>query len=74
MTETLTSLLGLVYYRQFLAHPYVKDAPLMDREHPTVVIQPSHPGVILTIARQHGSSGKEIGRQVARRLGIPFYI
>ena len=73
VTETLTSLLGLVYYRQFLAHPYVKDAPLMDREHPTVVIQPSHPGVILTIARQHGSSGKEIGRQVARRLGIPFY-
>lgn len=73
VTETLTSLLGLVYYRQFLAHPYVKDAPLMDREHPAVVIQPSRPGVILTIARQHGSSGKEIGRQVARRLGIPFY-
>lgn len=73
VTETLTSLLGLVYYRQFLAYPYVKDAPLMDREHPTVVIQPSHPGVILTIARQHGSSGKEIGRQVAQRLGIPFY-
>ena len=73
VTETLTSLLGLVYYRQFLAHPYVKDAPLMDREHPTVVIQPSHPGVILTIAREHGSSGKEIGRQVAQRLGIPFY-
>lgn len=45
----------------------------MDREHPAVVIQPSRPGVILTIARQHGSSGKEIGRQVARRLGIPFY-
>lgn len=73
VTETLTSLLGLVYYRQFLSHPYVKDAPLMDKEHPTAVIQPSHPGVILTIAREHGSSGKEIGRQVARRLGIPFY-
>ena len=73
VTETLTSLLGLVYYRQFLAHPYVKNAPLMSKEHPTVVIQPSHPGVIITIAREHGSSGKEIGRQVAQRLGIPFY-
>lgn len=73
VTETLTSLLGLVYYRQFLAHPYVKDAPLLDRDHPTEVIKPSHPGVILTIAREHGSSGKEIGRQVAQRLGIPFY-
>ena len=73
VTETLTSLLGAVYYRQFLAHPYVKNAPLMDKAHPVTVIQPSHPGVIITIAREHGSSGKEIGRQVAKRLGIPFY-
>ena len=73
VTETLTSLLGLVYYRQFLAHPYVKNAPLLAPDHPETVIQPSRPGVILTIARQHGSSGKEIGRQVARRLGVPFY-
>lgn len=73
VTETLTSLLGLVYYRQFLAHPYVKDAPLLTADHPATVIQPSRPGVILTIAREHGSSGKEIGRQVALRLGIPFY-
>ena len=73
VTETLTSLLGLVYYREFLARPYVKDAPLLAQDHPTMVIQPSRPGVILTIAREHGSSGKEIGRQVAQRLGIPFY-
>ena len=37
------------------------------------MIRPSHPGVIVTIAREHGSSGKEIGRQVAEHLGIPFY-
>lgn len=73
VTETLTSLLGVVYYRQFLAHPYVRNAPLMDQKHPVTIIQPSRPGVIITIAREHGSSGKEIGRQVAKRLGIPFY-
>lgn len=73
VTETLTSLLGLLFYRQFLAYPYVKDAPLLDKTHPTAVIRPSHPGVIVTIAREHGSSGKEIGRQVAEHLGIPFY-
>lgn len=72
-TEILTSLLGLVYYRQFLAHPYVKYAPLLAQDHPTMVIQTSRPGVILTIAREHGSAGKEIGHQVAQRLGIPFY-
>ena len=36
-------------------------------------MQPSHDGVIVTIARQHGSSGKQIGKLVAERLGIPFY-
>ncbi len=37
------------------------------------VIQPSKKGVIITIAREHGSSGKQIGKLVAERLGIPFY-
>lgn len=37
------------------------------------VIKPSKKGVIITIARQHGSSGKQIGKIVAEKLGIPFY-
>lgn len=73
ITEVLTSLLGLFYYRKFLDHPYVKDAPLIDKEHPVTIIQPSRPGVIITIAREHGSSGKEIGKRLARQLDIPFY-
>ena len=28
---------------------------------------------IITISRQYGSGGKEIGRRLAQRLGIPFY-
>ena len=37
------------------------------------VIRPSRKGVIITIAREHGSSGKVIGEMVAGKLGIPFY-
>lgn len=37
------------------------------------VLQPSHPGVIITIAREHGSAGKQIGQLVAQKLGIPCY-
>lgn len=37
------------------------------------VLKPSKQGVIITIAREHGSSGKQIGKLVAERLGIPFY-
>jgi len=38
-----------------------------------VVLKPSRKGFIITIAREHGSSGKQIGKLVAERLGIPFY-
>ena len=37
------------------------------------VLKPSRQGVIVTIAREHGSSGKQIGKIVAEKLGIPFY-
>ena len=36
-------------------------------------IKTSKPGFIITISREHGSKGKEIGRLVAERLQIPFY-
>lgn len=37
------------------------------------VLKPSKKGVIITIAREHGSSGKQIGKLVAEKLRIPFY-
>ena len=33
----------------------------------------SNPGVIVTIARQHGTCGKQIGELVAQKLKVPFY-
>lgn len=39
----------------------------------TAVLKPSKKGIIVTIAREHGSSGKQIGKLVAEKLGIPFY-
>lgn len=36
-------------------------------------IQKSTKGVIVTIARQHGSQGKYIGELVAKELKIPYY-
>lgn len=37
------------------------------------VLKPSKKGIIVTIAREHGSSGKQIGKMVAQKMGIPFY-
>lgn len=38
-----------------------------------VTIKESKKGIIITIAREHGSSGKQIGKLVSEKLGIPFY-
>lgn len=37
------------------------------------VLKPSKEGIIITIAREHGSSGKQIGKLVSEKLDIPFY-
>lgn len=54
--------------------PFFKQ--LNTRKEPEVsscVIQPSVPGVIVTIAREHGTAGKKIGKLIAEQLNIPFY-
>ena len=37
------------------------------------VIKPSKEGVIITISREHGTNGKQIGKVVAEKLNIPYY-
>lgn len=37
------------------------------------VIRPSHKGVIVTVAREHGSCGKRIAQLLAQRLGVACY-
>ena len=57
-----------------LTIPFLKSLKVTPSEEKgEVVLKPSKKGVIITIAREHGSSGKQIGKLVAERLGIPFY-
>ena len=42
-------------------------------ERADIILKPSNPGVIITIAREHGSAGKRIGQLVAEKLGVPCY-
>ena len=44
-----------------------------DNQTDPVAIQNSRAGRIITVSREHGAGGHEIGEQVAKRLGIPFY-
>ena len=47
------------------------EIPKEEKEEQT--IKPSRPGTIITIAREHGTAGKQIGMMVAEQLGIPYY-
>ena len=47
--------------------------PATKSEEVDAVIKPSRKGVIITISREHGSSGKQIGKILAQKLDIPFY-
>ena len=58
-----------------LTIPFFKELKGIEEIEVTEVrsIKPSVPGPIITIAREHGTAGKQIGAQVAKQLGIPFY-
>ena len=61
----VTAVLSVVFVRSLRT---VEETPSDE-----VALKPSRKGVIITIAREHGSSGKQIGEIVARKLEIPFY-
>ncbi|MDE6604963.1 MAG: MATE family efflux transporter [Clostridia bacterium] len=39
----------------------------------TAQIKETKQGVVITLARQHGASGREIGKLLAEKLGVPYY-
>ena len=58
-----------------LTIPFFKELNATEKAENTETgsIKPSVPGPIITIAREHGTAGKQIGALVAKQLGIPFY-
>ena len=61
----VTAFLSIAFIRSLKTEENVESAP--------EVLKASAPGVIVTIAREHGSSGKQVGKLVSEKLGIPFY-
>ncbi len=58
----------------FLSVSFIKSLQASSKDDSVEVsLKESQKGVIITIAREHGSSGKQIGKLVADKLGIPFY-
>ncbi|MDO4271745.1 MAG: MATE family efflux transporter [Candidatus Saccharibacteria bacterium] len=62
-----------VLLARFMTSLSNKAAEVTDVNESEAVITDSRKGAIVTISRMHGSRGKYIGEQVAKKLGVPFY-
>lgn len=68
LADLVAGLLGLI-----MAFVFFKKLKTPEPAKSQPVLRPSHLGPIITIGREHGSQGKQIGRLVAQKLDIPFY-
>ena len=66
LTSVVAGVLLIVLFKQMAK----EQSPA---EKGSVSILPSKEGTIITISRQHGAGGREIGQKLAQKLGIPFY-
>ena len=74
--QVISDAITIIFATWIYRHVYnslQKEIGTNEDEAKAVVLKPSRAGVIITIAREHGSSGKQIGKLVAESLGIPFY-
>lgn len=69
----ISDVIGIVISAALVAKYLQKLGKDAQKSTNTASIQESHPGVIITIAREHGSQGKKIGELVAKQLNIPYY-
>lgn len=68
LATTLATILTINFFKKL-----PKEDIESESEYSTNLIKPSKPGYIITIDREHGSGGKQIGKLLAQKLQIPFY-
>ena len=69
LSDAIAGIVILVLTVKFFRHLPVSESCSNEE----ISIAESTPGAIITVARQHGTQGKQIGELVAEKLGIPFY-
>ena len=69
----VADLVGIMIASILLVRFFKNLEKLSDNNNDEAVLQKSKKGVIVTISRQHGSQGKNIGELVAKELNIPYY-
>ncbi len=71
ISDVLTTVITVVFL--VMLFKQMKTQEIGEKQTKEFSIAKSKPGVIITISREHGAGGREIGQKLARSLGIPFY-
>lgn len=72
ISDIITTIICVVLVVLFLKNLSKEQIKSKDSEKLSLVL-PTKKGVIVTIAREHGAGGREIGKALAEKLKIPFY-
>ena len=73
VSDLLTFVIAMIIVRNIKTELTADTVASETAEEKPNSIQSSKEGVIITIAREHGTDGKGIGKALADKLGIPFY-
>lgn len=69
-----SDLIGIIISSYLIITFFKKlDSNVINKKDEEVNIKDSKKGIIITISREHGTQGKRIGEEVAKRLNIPCY-
>ncbi len=71
LTMLVTVVFTVVFFKKL--NSKAKTDVVLEENVQTPVIKNSSQGVIVTISREHGAGGREIGQKLAEKLQIPFY-
>ena len=71
LSDLVAGIVIVIFTVQFFNKLKKKTIYIEEKE--TEDIKQSKPGFIITIAREHGTKGKEIGKLLSEKLNVPFY-
>ncbi len=71
LTLVVTAIFTLVFFSKLRKKEDTHEVLKVISENKS--LKNSTEGVIVTISREHGAGGREIGKKLAEKLGVPFY-
>lgn len=73
ISDILTTIMSICFIARIYKTVFAAKSTEESAENKVMEIAPSKKGFIVTISREHGAGGREIGKKLAEKLGVPYY-